>query len=110
MAAYPAIRYTVRSRQKLVDTLEVVRADNGTPWGYVTGPGAKAEFELDHNGINGTDLATLRAFYDANRAVGGITLVWDGDGATYTCLFAAPPDITPLGAGRWRCVMRLAQE
>jgi len=110
MAAYPAIRYTVRSRQKLVDTLDLVRADNGTPWGYVTGPGAKAEFELEHNGISTAELATLRAFYDTNRALGGITLTWDGDGVTYTCLFAAPPEITPLGAGRWRCVMRLAQQ
>ncbi len=110
MAAYPSIRYTVRSRAREVDTLEVVRADNGTPYAYALGPAPKKEFELEHNGIAAADVATLRAFYLANRTAGGITLTWDADGQTYTCLFAAPPDITPLGAGRFRCVMRLAEQ
>lgn len=110
MAAYPAIRYTVRSRPREVDTLEVVRADNGKLFTYVTGPASSMEFELEHNGISAADVATLRAFYATNRGVGGITLVWDGDGQTYTCALIAPPDVTPLGAGRFRCVMRLAEQ
>lgn len=90
MAAYPSLPFVNGSGDDLLDDLQIDRASNGKPRGRVLYTSEMRRFVLHHVGISAADLASVDAFYSANRAA-EFDFTWD-DGTTYTCIFARPPE------------------
>lgn len=93
--AYPSLPQLLGSTAKQIDERVTERASNGTLRARMLASGRKQQFELRHV-LDATDRAILDAHYDANRAA-EFDLDWSLDGATYTVVYAAPPQYKAIG-------------
>lgn len=66
----------------------------------------KTDFVIVHM-LTRAELETLMAFYGANKTA-QFSFYWPGDGATYTCVFTAPPQPSRRGM-YYRVTVRLGQ-
>ena len=110
MAAYPTFvcGQSIGSTEDILDDLQVDRASNGTPRIRAIYSATKKQFSIRHAHATSAEKVTLDAFYDTNRLL-SFTFVWAGDGATYTCYFAAPPKRVPVEGVRWEITCELVQ-
>lgn len=108
MADYPAFDQYIASKPTIADGLAAQRAVSGRLrlQSFYTAP--VYDFEVAHR-LDDTDLATLLAFYAANR-LASFNFVWAADGQTYTCLFTGSPQVTPRAGGMYDVVVKLGQE
>ena len=108
MAAYPSYPQLLGSIRKPVDDLTVDRAVDGSAKSRAFYTARKFEFTLKHQ-LNASDLAGLLSFYDTNRKL-SVTLTWQGDSSTASCLFRGAPDIRPLDRGWSDVTVELAEQ
>lgn len=92
-ATYPSFPQLVGSTQEFLDDVVVDQAVNGAVKVRGFFSGRKSRFVLKHH-LVATDLATLLAFYDANRLL-TVAMTWALDGNAYTCLFNGAPKVSP---------------
>jgi hypothetical protein len=110
MATYPTFvcGTNVDSMETTLDDVQIDRASNGVPRlrAYYTAP--KKAFTLVHAYASAAEKSNLLTFYNTNRLI-TFSLVWAGDGATYTCYFSAAPLTTPLPGQRWEITTLVVQ-
>ena len=107
MAAYPSIGQTSQSRESWADDVQIERASNGAARGRALFIGRKLELQIAHV-VERSDVATLLAFYDANRLL-PVDVTWAGDGVSRAMLFAGAPDVQTEGGTLWRVTCRLVE-
>jgi len=107
MAAYPMLGQTTQSRETIEDNVFIDRASNGTARGRVLWTAPKYTLQLQHI-VARADVDTLLAFYAANRAL-EVTVVWDGNGQTYTMMFDGAPKPEHIGGLEWRVTTKLVE-
>jgi hypothetical protein len=108
MAAYPSFPQLIGSVEEWVDDVVLDRAVGGGVKSRSFFSAKKRRFLLKHT-LDSTDRGTLQTFYDTNRAL-AITLVWAGNGQTYTCLFESAPKIEYLNGILANIEVRLAEQ
>lgn len=108
MAAYPAFPQLLGSTEGWVDDLRADRAVSGSVRTRAFYAGKKRAFSVRHV-LGNADLATFRAFYEANRKL-AVTLTWVRDGQTYTCLFAGAPTINYIDRNYAEVVSQLLEQ
>lgn len=110
MAAYPTFDcgQAIGSTEDILDDLQVDRASNGTPRIRAFYSATKKQFSVLHPYATSAEKVALDAFYAANRLI-SFTFVWAGDGATYTCYFAAPPRRVPVAGVYWEITSEMVQ-
>jgi hypothetical protein len=89
MNAYPSFPQLIGSAVNDADDLIVDTAVSGSSKARSFYANRKAHILLKHN-LSDADLATLEAFYDANKLL-AVAFTWQRDGSSYTCLMAGPP-------------------
>ena len=107
MAAYPSLGQTTQSRESWIDDVQIERASNGAARGRALFAGRKLELQIAHV-CERDDVATLLAFYDANRLL-PVDVTWAGDGVTRAMLFSATPEVQPEGGTLWRVTSRMVE-
>jgi len=110
VANYPAFPQRLGSVRETLDDLRLERAIDGTGYGRALFAATKSRFTVLHV-LTYANLATLEAFYQAQRNV-QFDIVWQGEGdVTYTgLLFEEPVRKTELGAGWVAVESRIAQK
>lgn len=111
MAAYPfPNQVSTNSVEDWIDPVIVSRSMAGDVRGRRLQSGKKRVFTIQHDVMNASDRSTLQTFYDNNRAL-SFTFVWNGDGQTYTVIFADEKGIqwTALPGNYWKARLTLAQ-
>jgi hypothetical protein len=101
MASYPTYPQLVGSTEEWVDDLVADRAVNGAVKVRAMYSDKKRRFILRHRLTKaqiytdylGTAANALQTFYTTNRLL-TVTMTWQPDGQTYTCLFARAPRVT----------------
>lgn len=83
--AYPSFAQIEGTAHRFADDRSVVRDTGGAARVAAFYDSARRTFTVKHL-LTGADLATLEAFYAANR-VTSFSFTYSLDGATYTCVF-----------------------
>ena len=108
MANYPSLAQSVGSRCVIKDDLQIDRSSSGKAQARAFWTGKKRTFQVQHQLLTSTDLATLLSFYDSNRTT-SFNFTWSGDGATYVCIFAGAPAVDPLAANFSKVAVNLEE-
>lgn len=95
MATYPVLPTSYGSDPKPINSLAIDRAEDGTGRARSFYSTNKVTIPVKHPRLSTADKATLDAFYAANRLL-PFDYVSLADGATRSCVFAAPPAYTRL--------------
>ncbi len=107
MAAYPTLVTAPGSDPRPLVSLEVDRAEDGT--GRVRSYGAdKVRFEINHPYLGTSDLATLKAFYTANRLL-TFDYTSPADGVTRYCIFAGAIAYAKQAGGETHAVVMMEE-
>jgi hypothetical protein len=85
MATYPSLAMHPSSRRILRDGRDEEIATSGKLYLRNLYTSDRYDFEIVHEALNSTDVATLVSFYGTNKNL-AVDLVWPEDGATYTGL------------------------
>jgi hypothetical protein len=98
--SYPAsLPVHVSSTLRHETDRRIERASNGAARGRVFYSAAKRLFRVEHVALDAAALASLLDFHVANMA-SEFDFLWPLDGVVYRVIFAADPDIKPIGARR----------
>lgn len=104
--AYPTLMILEDSEAAVGAGIEAVRATNGLLRVRRLYSSDKTDFTVVHM-LTRAERDALLAHYAANVAA-EFGFVWPGDGATYTCRYAAAPQFSRRGL-YYRATVRLAQ-
>lgn len=91
MDDYPSYPQLIGSELSPIDDIQVDRTRGGIAKARSLYSERKANGQLIHR-LTPSEISDLMAFYDAHRIV-KFNVLWNGDGQTYVCLFAAAPKI-----------------
>jgi hypothetical protein len=106
MSDYPQLRVLRSSTTQRDGGQQPQRATNGTLKMRRLFAGEKTDFEIQH-ALSDAERTALEAFYQAERDA-AVSLWWPEDQATYSVLFAAPPQYLRRH-GWWEARVRLMQ-
>lgn len=107
MTTYPPFNPTLSSSEGWDDNIVRDRATNGSLRARALWTAAKRAFRLEHV-LGAVEAQAMRDFYAARRAL-TVDFTWPGDGQTYTCMFAAPPEYRPIGGSYWTVSVELEE-
>jgi hypothetical protein len=88
MATYPTLKTAYGSDPKPFKSIEVDRAEDGTARARSYGSD-KVQINVKHEWLESGDLATLKAFYTANRLL-SFDYTSPADGVARVCVFSSP--------------------
>lgn len=108
MASYPSYGQMVGSSMTYMDDIRVDRAVGGNARVRSLFPATKSQFALVHR-LTEAEVSSLMSFYTTNRLL-PVDLTWDGDGQSYTCLFAGPPQVKYDVNDWFEVIVRLEQQ
>ncbi len=92
MATYPSFGVQINSSVKVEEGYEPVRATNGSLKIRRMFASPKRTFDIEH-WLDSSEKSTLDTFYSTNKGL-NVTLVWAGDGQSYTVRFVDAPQYT----------------
>jgi hypothetical protein len=92
MNDYPAYDQLITSSLDVLDDVTVDRSASGYGRARSFYTARKRRFTVQHL-LADDDLADFMTFYDDNRTA-AVSLPWQQDGQTYTCLFGGPPKLS----------------
>ena len=104
--SYPSLRILRDSTAERQGGQEPARATNGATRMRRLWSGEKTEFVIEHM-LGDADCSTLEAHYQANKDL-SFDFLWPEDGASYTVVYAAPPQYLKR-LGWWLGRVRLMQ-
>ena len=100
MANYPVIPQSRDSSKKLYDVVKVSVASNGSVRAKTESTVDTFSFDIIHSMISTSDKDSILAHHvtDKNNQ---FTFSYDGDGASYSCIYLGRPVERWAGAGVW---------